>query len=49
MFGLVLWRFKILRIIKENAYLKKNSPLQQRAHKIGSSSSATPMLVYIFV
>ena len=34
-FGLVLRRFKIFRIIEENAYLKKYSTLQQRAHKIG--------------
>jgi len=34
-FGLVLRRFRIFRIIEENAYLKKYSTLQQRAHKIG--------------
>ena len=34
MFGLLLWGFKIFRVIGENAYLKKYS-LQDRAHTIG--------------
>ena len=37
MLGFLLWGFKILRVIEENAYLKKYSIhiLQGRAHKIG--------------
>ena len=35
MFGLLLQGFKILRVIEENAYLKKYSSLQERAHTIG--------------
>ena len=34
-FGLLFWRFKVLRVTEENAYLKKCSSLQERAHKIG--------------
>ena len=46
-FGLLLWRFKILRVIEENACLKQYIPLQQGTHKLGFS--ATPILVCIFV
>ena len=34
-FGILLWRFKILRLIEENAYIKKYRTLQQRTHKMG--------------
>ena len=47
MFGLLLWGFKILRMIEENTYLKKYSSLQERAHKIGFSDN--PILAYIYV
>ena len=35
MFGLLLYGFKMLRVIEENAYLIEISSLQERAHKIG--------------
>ena len=35
MLGLLLWGFKVLSVIEENAYLKKYSSLQERAYKIG--------------
>ena len=44
--GLLLCRFKIQRVIDENAYLKKYSTLQQGAHKLVFSD--TPMAVCIF-
>ena len=34
-FQLLLQRFKIFRVIEENAYLKKYSTIQQGTHKIG--------------
>ena len=34
-FGLLLGRSKIVRVIEENAYLKKDSTLQQENHKFG--------------
>ena len=34
-FGLLLWRFKVFRVIEENEYLKKYSSLQERVYKIG--------------
>ena len=47
MFGLLLWGFRILRVIVENAYLKKYSSQQERAHKIGVSDNS--ILECIFV
>ena len=34
-FGLLLWGFKVLRVIEENACLKKYSSLQEKGNKIG--------------
>ena len=47
MFGLLLGGFKILRLIEENAHLKKCSSLHERADKFGFSENS--MLVCIFV
>ena len=40
MFGLSLCGFKFFRVIKENAYLKKCSSLQERAQKLGFSDNS---------
>ena len=34
-FGLLIWKFNILRVIEENAYSKKYSTLQKEINKIG--------------
>ena len=46
-FGLLLWRFRILKVIKENAYLKEKSTINKELLKLGFS--ATQMFVCIFV